>query len=66
LSALFDRAGEHYVYVVQAGEVHERRVDTADEDDRHAAIAAGLKAGEQVVADGSLSLADGTPVAATP
>jgi membrane fusion protein (multidrug efflux system) len=62
VSALFDRAGERYVYALEDGKAHERRVDVAGEDAQHAAIASGLKPGDRIVADGSLSLADGTPI----
>ena len=62
ISAVFDRAGERYVYVVAEGAAHERRVDISGEDSRRAAISVGLKPGERVIIDGSLSLADESPV----
>lgn len=61
-SALFDRAGEHFVYRVKAGKVEAVRVDVRGESGENAAVSGEIHAGDHIVRDGSLSLADGTEV----
>lgn len=64
-TAIFSRAGESYVYVVGSdGTAKERRIDVGNEDGGQSEVLTGLKLGEQVVADGTMSLADGTKVRA--
>jgi RND family efflux transporter MFP subunit len=65
--AVFTRGGESLVYVVDHDQtVHERRVDLVGELGEQAEISTGLRPGERVVADGTLSLAEGTKVEPQP
>jgi HlyD family secretion protein len=64
--ALFSREGDQFVYVVANGEAHERKVETGREQGERTEVLSGLRAGERIILDGSLSLADGTPVKAAP
>lgn len=61
-SAVFDRGGEHFVYLLKEGKVEPTRVDVLGEDGQRTAVAGEVHAGDRVVRDGSLSLAEGTEV----
>lgn len=62
-SAVFARAGENYVYVVdEKGEAKERQIEVGTEDEGKSQVLKGLKPGERIVADGTLSLADGANI----
>jgi HlyD family secretion protein len=66
-TAVFGRAGESYVYVVDAeNKAHERLVETGTEAKGMVEIRSGLKLGERVVADGTISIADGVEVRPLP
>jgi multidrug efflux pump subunit AcrA (membrane-fusion protein) len=59
-SVIFARAGENFVYVVnEKGEAKERQVEVGVEHESRTEITKGLKQGERIVEDGTLSLADG-------
>ena len=68
--ALFSREGERYVYRIESGkehsEAHEQQVEVGQERGEETEVVRGLHAGDRVVADGSLSLADGAPVTVEP
>src|SRR5205823_8676509 len=61
-SALFDREGERFVYRVEGDTAHEQSVQTGAEQGDETEILKGLREGDRVVRDGSLSLADGAKV----
>ena len=64
-TAVFSRVGETYVYVVtDAGEARERRIEVGLEGDGRIQVVKGLREGESIVADGTLSLADGVKIRA--
>jgi len=60
--AIVPAAGATYVYVVDGGKAHRRKVVVGDRDVGVAEIKEGLSAGEQVVVKGLASLRDGVPV----
>ena len=64
--AIFAREGEHYVYVIRDEEAHEQAVEVGAERGEETEVTRGLKEGERVVRDGSLSLADGAKVTVEP
>jgi len=64
--AIFAREGEHYVYVIRDEEAHEQAVEVGVERGEETEVTRGLRAGERVVRDGSLSLADGAKVTVEP
>lgn len=64
--ALFAREGEQYVYVIRGDEAHEQAVEVGIERGEETEITKGLREGDRVVRDGSLSLADGAKVTVAP
>jgi HlyD family secretion protein len=60
--AVYSREGERFVYVIQGDTVHEQPVDVGAEQGEETEVRKGLRAGDRVVRDGSLSLAEGTKV----
>ncbi len=60
--AVFSREGEYKVYLIEGDEAKEQVVEVAGEQGQDMEITKGLKAGDRVAADGSISLADGTKV----
>jgi membrane fusion protein (multidrug efflux system) len=60
--AIVPAAGAAYVYVVEGGKAHRRKVVVGDRDVGVAEIKEGLSAGEVVVVKGLASLRDGVPV----
>ena len=66
-SSVFARAGENFVYVVSGeGEAKERQVELGTERDGKTEVTKGLREGERVVVDGTLSLADGSKIQVVP
>ena len=61
-SALFAREGERFAYRIEGAEVKAQAVDTGAEQGDETEVLKGLRAGDRVVRDGSLSLADGAKV----
>jgi RND family efflux transporter MFP subunit len=60
--AVAAREGENLLFVIQDDVVHETPVEVGVEHKGETEILSGVKAGDKVVADGSLSLADGVKV----
>jgi len=62
-SAVFSRAGERHVYVLDAdSKAEERLVETGAETGDSLEVRSGLAEGERIIADGTFSIADGAEV----
>lgn len=62
LRAVFEDGGAEYVVVVRDGRAERRKVDIAHQDETHAVVAEGLRAGEAVAVEAARDLAEGQPV----
>lgn len=60
--SIFERDGNEYVFVVQAGSVSMRAIESGIRSDGKVEITSGIQPGEQIVVSGGMRLADGTPV----
>ncbi len=66
-TAIFSRAGERHVYVLDAeNKAHERLVETGAEAGGKLEVQSGLKEGERIITDGTFSIADGVEVKPLP
>ncbi|MFQ5740529.1 MAG: efflux RND transporter periplasmic adaptor subunit [Acidobacteriota bacterium] len=66
LDAIVDLQGETYVYVVEAGVAHRRRVEVRKRIGARAVLTGLLHPGDQLVTSGNLNITDGTPVEVIP
>ena len=58
--------GKTYVYVVDKGIAHKRGVRLGQANDAKSIVRSGLRPGDQIVAEKSVEIVDGGPVAAAP
>jgi HlyD family secretion protein len=64
LDALVESGGESFVWVVQKGRVHRRKIEIGRQSYRQAQVLSGLEEGDSVVVSGSRDLSDGKRVKA--